>query len=440
MFIGIDLGTSGCRATAIDEDGLQLAEVSIEFPPQQSFATHVTQDPQVWWDAVLDLFHTLSLQIDLPDVQAICVDGTSATLVLADKRGAPIAMALMYNDARAVQELEQIQQYAPPDSAVHSATSTLAKVLWCQRHRMLERSSYIMHQSDWILSQFTGVMGISDVNNCIKLGYDAKQSAWPEWLQHFPVPQEQLPKVVSPGSHIGSIRSDIAKQTLLPRTTQVFAGTTDSTAAALATGISQIGEAVTSLGSTLVLKVLADEPLYSIEHGIYSQPYFNHWLIGGASNTGGAVLLKHFSQIQLDLLSKQLKADKKTGLDYYPLLSTGERFPINDSTLEPRLKPRPKDDVKFFQGMLEGIAAIEHQGYQLLHQLGGPYPSKIYSTGGGAGNEAWRAIRENQLSIPVISAKHKQAAYGTALLARNGWQTLMKNTSKGKQTPEMVSD
>lgn len=440
MFIGIDIGTSGCRATAIDEDGLQLAEVNIEFPPQQSFGTHVSQDPQVWWDAVLDLFQTLSLQIDLPDVKAISVDGTSATLVLADKRGSPIALALMYNDARAVQELDKIRQHAPVDSAVHSASSTLAKVLWCQRHHMLDRCDHIMHQSDWIISQFSGVRGISDINNCIKLGYDAQLNIWPDWLKHFSLAEELLPRVVSPGTHIGQIRPEVAKQTGLPKDTQIFAGTTDSTAAVMATGIKNTGEAVTSLGSTLVLKVLADEPLFSIEHGIYSQPYLGQWLIGGASNTGGSVLLKFFSQIQLDLLTKDLQADKNTGLDYYPLLTRGERFPVNDPDLEPRLSPRPKSDVKFFQGILEGIAAIEHQGYRLLSELGGPFPARIYSTGGGAINEAWRMIREKEINVPVVSAKHRQAAYGTALLARNGWREHINTNIPVSESPELVTD
>lgn len=440
MFIGIDIGTSGCRATAIDEDGVQLAEVSIEFPPQQRFGTHVSQDPQVWWDAVLDLFQILSLQIDLPDVKALSVDGTSATLVLADKRGAPIALALMYNDARAIQELEQIQLHAPADYAVHSASSTLAKVLWCQRHHMLERCDHIMHQSDWVISQFSGIRGISDINNCIKLGYDAQHNKWPEWLQAFPIAPELLPRVVTPGTYMGQIRAEVAKQTGLPKETQIFAGTTDSTAAVLATGISHSGEAVTSLGSTLVLKVLADEPLHSVEHGIYSQPFFGKWLIGGASNSGGAVLLKYFSQIQLDLLTKELQPDKSTGLDYYPLLTPGERFPVNNPELEPRLKPRPKSDVKYFQGILEGIAAIEHHGYRLLNQLGGPYPRQVYSTGGGAINEPWRLIREKTLNIPVLASKHKQASYGTALLARNGWRKVAETTAAVSQSIEWVTD
>ncbi len=62
---------------------------------------------------------------------------------------------------------------------------------------------------------------------------------------------------------------------------------------------------------------------------------------GGASNTGGAVLKEFFTSDQLKELSAQIDPDQPSGLDYYPLTKPGERFPVNDPHLEPRLTPRP---------------------------------------------------------------------------------------------------
>ena len=45
----------------------------------------------------------------------------------------------------------------------------------------------------------------------------------------------------------------------------------------------------------------------------------------------------------------------------------GDRFPINDPYLEPRLAPRPDDPIEFLHGLLESMARIEAQGYKLLH-------------------------------------------------------------------------
>ena len=105
-----------------------------------------------------------------------------------------------------------------------------------------------------------------------------------------------------------------------------------------------------------------------------------------------------------------------TGLDYYPLLKPGERFPINDPTLSPRLAPRPTDDRIFFQGLLESIARIEAQAYQLLQTLGSSTLTHVYTAGGGAQNAQWQTMRSMAIGVPVMIALQTEAAYGTACL------------------------
>lgn len=70
---------------------------------------------------------------------------------------------------------------------------------------------------------------------------------------------------------------------------------------------------------------------------------------GGASNTGGAVLRRFFDDAALAALTPRLRPDAPTKLGYYPLLRPGERFPIADPALAPRLEPRPADDALFLQ-------------------------------------------------------------------------------------------
>jgi sugar (pentulose or hexulose) kinase len=76
--------------------------------------------------------------------------------------------------------------------------------------------------------------------------------------------------------------------------------------------------------------------------------------------------------------------------------------------------------VRFFQGLLEGMAEIEARGYRLLAELGAPYPVEVRTVGGGAQNEAWTRIRARRLGVPVVRAEHQEAAYGAALLALRG--------------------
>jgi sugar (pentulose or hexulose) kinase len=410
-YIGIDLGTSGCRAIAIDPAGAVLGEARVAFPANPG----TEQDPAPWWRAVLEVLRALAGQCDLRAARGLAVDGTSATLLLADAAGEPLGPALMYHDARAQSQAARIREIAPACSAAHGATSSLAKLMYL--HEIYPRARFAMQQADWIAGRLCGRYGLSDENNCLKLGYDPQRRVWPDWLDRLGIARELLPKVFPPGALFGYLRPELAARLGLPADLRILAGTTDSTAAFLATGASEPGEAVTVLGSTLVLKVLSPGPVFAPEYGVYSHRLGDLWLAGGASNSGGAVLLQHFSQARLLALTPGLRPRQPTGLDYYPLCRPGERFPVSDPAWPPRLTPRPANDTVFFQAMLEGMARIEQHGYALLHRLGAPAPRNLRTTGGGAVNPGWREIRRQLLGLPMLPALHGEAAYGSARLA-----------------------
>jgi len=427
LYLGIDFGTSGCRGCVIDAGGQILAESRVSLPPPQRSGAAVEQEPDTWWTALQAVLAKLGTRVTLADIRALCVDGTSSTLLLCDAQGAPLGPALMYNDSRAREAAQQVAAVAPRDCAAHGASASLAKLLWLLQSSAAGEARHALHQADWVLGRLRGRYGCSDENNALKLGYDAGARRWPHWLAGLPIPATLLPEVVPAGTDSGCIDPAMAAQFGLSPETRIVSGTTDSTAGFIATGAVR-GEAVTTLGSTLVLKVCSETPVFAPEHGIYSHRLGDEWLVGGASNSGGAVLRQFFTDADIARLTQQLQPDRPTGLDYYPLPAQGERFPVNDPDLEPVLTPRPQDDARFFQGILEGIARIEMLGYRRLAELGAPWPTRVISTGGGAANSAWRTIRSRLLGVPVLAATHQEAAYGTALLAARA-VTKQKNST-----------
>lgn len=405
VFLGIDFGTSGCRAVTSDASGEPVEQAETPYPAS-------AEDPAGWWQA---LAATLEKLPSRDQIRALAVDGTSATLLLCDRHGEPLGPALLYNDARAGKQAARIGRLAPAESAARGATGSLAKLLWWQDQGI--EAAHALHQADWIAGRLTGRFGHSDYNNCLKLGYDTERLAWSDWLAALHIKEGWLPQVHAPGEELARVRPDVARLLGLPADTRVVAGTTDGVAAFLAAGADTPGQGVTSLGSTLVLKLLSDRPVASAAHGVYSHRLGDWWLAGGASNSGGAALAQFFSPAQLRALTPRLTPATPTGLDYYPLPAPGERFPINDPRLAPRLDPRPPDDAVFLQGLLEGIARIEAQGYALLRKLGAPRLTAVFTTGGGARNEAWNRIRARTLNVPLPPVRSEQAAYGAARLA-----------------------
>jgi len=417
VYLGIDVGSSGCRIVAVDNAGEVLAQSEAPIPIAVKKENQITQDPTRWWKAVSDALHAILKQVDPRAVRGIAVDGTSGTLLLTDNKGIPVTPAFLYNDQRAVEQAALIADVAPSQSGGQGASSSLAKLLWLRDKGLMAKAAHALHQADWISGRLCGVFGRSDYNNTLKMGFDVVNNEWPSWLGNLGVDPSWLPAVHVPGDPIGEVSAEIAKGFGLYPDTQVMAGTTDGVAAFIAAGADKPGHAVTSLGTTLVLKLLSEKPVFSPEHGVYSHRLGKYWLAGGASNSGGGVLQQYFKVEQMREMTPLLDPEHFTGLEYYPLPDIGERFPVNDPDMSPRLEPLPGDSVTFFQGMLEGIAHIEAMGYGLLHKLGAPKLTEVRTTGGGSRNPAWTRIRERTLKVKVMPARSGMAAYGAALLA-----------------------
>jgi sugar (pentulose or hexulose) kinase len=414
LALGIDVGTSGIRVAAIDQDERVVAFAESAMPAPQRDGHRITQDPAAWVRALDDAMADVAGTVDLARVVALAVDGTSGTLVAVDDSGRPVAAGSLYNDRADDAAIAAVGRVAPANCAAHGATSPLARAMRLLR---VDGVARILHQADWIAGQISGRFDVSDENNALKTGYDPVARNWPAWIATMAITPDLLPAVVPAGTAVGGVSAQAAKRFGLPTRAIVVAGTTDGCAAFLATGAGKPGEAVTSLGSTLVLKMVCDQPVFASDYGLYSHRIGDLWLAGGASNTGGAALARFFSAEAIGETSRRIDTGKPTGLDYYPLPAPGERFPINDPAFEPRMTPRPDDDAEFLHGLFEGIAKVEALGYRRLTELGGPPLACVYTVGGGAANEVWSRIRAAILGVPLRTSSSDQAAVGVARLA-----------------------
>lgn len=166
----------------------------------------------------------------------------------------------------------------------------------------------------------------------------------------------------SPGTIISTVSSHFSKTYGVPEDAVVVGGTTDSNAAFFAACASssssssssdesislvpEPGTAVTSLGSTLAIKMVSRTFVEDASRGVYShrlplvsstdQNDFHSnsnskeaWLVGGASNVGCAILrAEHFSNDELQTLSSTINPQTDSPLHYYPLTKPGERFSV----------------------------------------------------------------------------------------------------------------
>ena len=249
--------------------------------------------------------------------------------------------------------------------------------------------------------------------NNLRLGWELQSQAWSGAIASQPWAAE-LPRIRPSGAVLGTLAAAVAARLGLPSDCRVVAGSTDANAGVLAAD-PQEGDGITVLGTTLVLKQFVQAPISA--PGVSCHRVDGRWLLGGASNAGAGILRRFFRDEQIAELSRQIDPRRPSGLDLLPLPGRGERFPVDDPELEPRLEPRPVSDALYLQGLLEGLTALEAAGWRRLQDLGAPPLRRVITLGGGARNPQWRLLRQRALGVPVLQRPGLSAALGMARLA-----------------------
>ena len=404
-FLGIDLGSSGVRIAIIksNKELIYLAE--------KNYSSGL-DSPDNWVECCQCLIRNIPIAIKR-GIKACSVDGTSGTLAACNSKGTTWGKALPYN-MFFPEYGNSIDSLFPNQTNCIYTNNSLSRA-----YKLVElygADILLRHQADWITGWLLDDWRFGEEGNNLRLGWDVINKKWPITYQELSW-FKCLPKIIESGQCIDKISAEKSTLLGLAKETLIISGTTDSNAGVIASG-AELGDGVTILGSTIVVKSFTDKPIKY--EGITNHRICNKWLTGGASNAGGSVLRRYFNNDELIELSRQINPHIDSGLQYIPLPQKGERFPVNDPDLKPVFKPRPISDSLFLHGILEGLALIEAQGWLKLIELGITAPRKIITLGGGSGNPQWKVIREKYIKIP-IETSNKPTAYGTAIIAMEGF-------------------
>lgn len=413
VFIGLDLGTGGVRGCAIDgrEKPRGTAEAKVQGTARR--------EPGTLLDAAKRVLARLAEQTG-GQCHALCVAGTSGSLLGLDRQGAPVGRISLYCDRPPEVDRHHVLAASLPAVSRGASPDVIARMM---RVVGEPEVSTIGFEAPFVASALAGRRLPVDLNNALKAGCEPISEAWPTFPPNLGIPSDRLPPLVQPGSRHGEMSESAAGKLGFTTLPEIIAGTTDGCASALAAGLERTGDAVTSLGSTLTLKILSDRPVHSAAHGIYSHRILGRWLAGGASNAGGAILGRLFPSTELERYSRLGIADAPAATRFVPLDCSGERFPVADPYLLPRLVPRPPDDEGFFLAILDSLVRWERRGYTALKAAGAPDVHRLTAIGGGTLNGAWMETRRRDLAFDVFKPLSTSPAFGAARLARIGAAT-----------------
>jgi len=430
VVVGLDLGTSGARAVAVDPAGQVIAAGAAELPaaapglPEGWFE----QAPHDWWQAARTALQALSAGLaGAHQVAAIAVSSTSGTVCLASGAGEPLGAALMYSDTRSREEGKRVQaagrELADRLGYRFSASFALPKLLWLAQHRPadMQAARWFLSPADFLAGKLSGSWGVTDWSNALKTGYDLQALRWPAFIEALGLPLDRFPQVVAPGTPIGQVSAQGAAETGLPPGVPVLAGATDGCTSQFSTGAVSPGDWNSTLGTTLVVKGVSEQLICDPLGRIYSHRHpEGHWLPGAASTTGGEAISVRFAGQSLDALNAQVLSSAPTSLIIYPLVRKGERFPFLNSEAEGFTLGESTDPATLYTAHLEGVAYVERLGYDVLQQIGFSVGDTIYAAGGANKSLPWLQLRADILGRRLAVPGTSGAAMGAAVLAA-GW-------------------
>ncbi len=435
LYIGIDLGTSAVKLLLMDEKGTIRKVVSKEYPLYFPETGWSEQDPEDWYRRSVEGLMELTAEADKSQVAGIGFGGQMHGLVALDKEDRVIRPAILWNDGRAEEETDYLnevigkEKLARYTANIAFAGFTAPKLLWMRKHEPenFARIRKIMLPKDYLAYRLCGVhcTDYSDASGMLLLDVEKKQ--WSkEMLEICGVKEEQLPKLFESYEAVGCLKPEIAARTGLSESVKVVVGAGDNAAAAVGTGTVGDGACNISLGTSGTIFISSRAFRAAEKNALHSFAHADgHYHLMGCM-LSAASCNKWWNE---DILKTKEFAAEQAGITklgennvfYLPYLM-GERSPHNDARARAAFIGMSMDTTRedMTQAVLEGVAFGLRDSLEAARKSGiAVERSKI--CGGGAKSPLWKKIIANVMNLKLdIIASEEGPGYGGALLAAVG--------------------
>jgi xylulokinase len=300
--VGIDEGTTGCKACVFDVDGKLLGSAYKEYPcyyPQSIWVE------QLEGDMVPALYETTKNAIkksgvDPKDILAISLSSQGGTFGLVDESGRTIRPFLVWQDLRGAPETKYITDRISMEEFYKIAGNpilvllAITKLLWLKHNEtdnFNKAYKYVDHQ-DFFLRAFGMKDYLTDSSSAQRFGFfDIDNEKYSQKLIDLVgVPESKLPQVVQSGTKVGTIPKNVAEQTGLLEGTPIIMGSMDCTCSTFGCGGTDSGTAVVIMGTYGACFSISDKPVRDPNGNmmVKANSGMGNFTMEGSSNTSAS--------------------------------------------------------------------------------------------------------------------------------------------------------
>jgi xylulokinase len=445
--IGLDIGTTGCKAIVFAAGGHILGRASREYPIATPYPNWAEQDAEgVWqlaWACLVEATAHPAVKADPPVALALSCQGEA--VIPVDREGRALRPAILGMDTRTVAQNEWLAATFGPDDLFRRTgmplhtINTLPKLLWLQAHEpeIWRAAHQFLLYEDFFLRRLGGEAIVSTCLASRTQMMDLASGAWAgDILDRCGI---DVGRLATPGplagGPVGALRRDLAAQLGLVGEVVLATGGHDQACAALGAGVITPGLAMVSTGTAEVVEVALASPALDDRLRDGGISVYRH-VVGGlylamTLNHSGGLLLRWYR----DTLGRwQVEQAAASGQDAYDLLLA--RAPAGPTGLlvlphfagsgTPTLDTQSKGAIvgltfgstqaEIAKALLEGLTYELRLNLDLLRGAGAPIAG-LRAVGGGARSALWLQLKADICGLPLAVPQVTEAAcLGAALL------------------------
>ena len=447
IVIGVDVGTSGTKAIAMDAGGQVLASALVEYPLHSPKPNWAEQDPADWKRASFEALSRLAgaLGARATEVKGIGLTGQMHGSVFLDEASRVLRPAILWCDQRTAKQCDDITSKVGAEKLIEMVCNpaltgfTAPKILWLRENEpaVYEKVRKVLLPKDYIRFELTREFATDVADASGTLLFDVKTRDWHfELMSMLGIPRDFVPRAYEGPDVTGYLTAEAASATGLPKGIPVVAGGGDQAAGGVGCGIVRRGVISSTVGTSGVVFAFADkvslDPQGRVHTFCHSVP--GKWHIMGVMLSAGGSL-RWFR----DALCQNEKAvAAETGADPYEYITAAaERIPIGAEGLTflpyltgertPHKDPFAKGAfiglslrhtrAHLARAVLEGVAFGMRDSLDIIRGMGVPI-EQVRASGGGARSALWRRIQTDVNKVPLVLINVDEGpAYGAALLA-----------------------
>ena len=446
--LGIDIGTTAIKGAVIGEDGVIYGTRTSEYPLTTLSTGEVEADLQLYVDAFTESVKgaIASAKVDVKDVKCVGFSSTAETCVFLDEKNEPLCKVIAWMDTRATAEADYLTEHFEQKDIISKvgfdgiyAIHPVSKILAVKNKtpEIFAKTRMFAQIKDYFIFRLTGKY-YTDHSTASDHGFFdiTNRCYWKEMLDFTGIKEEYLPELVAPGTELGAISEQAAREFGLDSETKINVGAFDQGCGAIGAGNIKPGIASESTGSALVTVATIDglnpeskgdvPTLCSgIPNKYMYQPYCT-----------GSIIMKWYRDVFCET-EKQL--EEKTGVIAYKMMDYMVKatpagadglimLPYFQGSGIPELNEKAEGVYyginaghtrgHFIRAIMEGLAIALKRMLECEEKLGATM-TEIRSLGGGSKSKAWCQIKADILGMPVkvISNSESTPCMGCAILA-----------------------